>query len=147
MELPFTPDQFFGVFADYNQSYWMVAVSLWLVSAGAVVAGWRDPVNYSRTLSYVLCALWMWAAVAYHAMLFTRINPAAWAFAALFAVQSALLLRAGRRQPIGYFSTTGPLRIVGLALVCYALAYPVLSLAFHEYPATPTFGVPVRQRL
>jgi Family of unknown function (DUF6064) len=26
--LPFTSDQFFGVFAEYNQSFWFVAVVL-----------------------------------------------------------------------------------------------------------------------
>ena len=142
MELPFTPDQFFGVFADYNRSFWPVAVSLWIAGAAAVVTVWRDPTHQSRALTYVLSVMWMWAAVAYHAMLFTRINPAAWAFAALFALQSGLLFWAGRRRPITYFSKTGPLRHVGLGVVCYGLAYPILSIAFHEYPASPTFGVP-----
>ena len=122
--------------------YWMVAASLWLASAAAVVACWRDSMHQSRALTYILSVMWMWAAVAYHAMLFTRINPAAWAFAAFFALQSGLLFWAGRRRAIAYFSTPGPLRTVGLGLVCYGMAYPFLSLAFHEYPATPTFGVP-----
>jgi hypothetical protein len=39
-------------------------------------------------------ALWLWSAAAYHALLFTRINPAAWVFAALGVVggSAAMLL-------------------------------------------------------
>jgi pimeloyl-ACP methyl ester carboxylesterase len=96
----------------------------------------------ARSLSLFLGALWAWNAVAYHAWLFTRINPAAWLFALMFAAQAALLCQAVRR-PVAYFSDTGPKRIFGIALVWYALLYPLLTLALgHSYPATPTFGVP-----
>jgi hypothetical protein len=74
--------------------------------------------------------------------LFTRINPAAWLFALLFAGQAALLFRAAR-GPVAYFADAGPKRVLGIALVLYALVYPFLTLALgRTYPATPTFGVP-----
>lgn len=143
MELPFTPDQFFGIFAEYNRTFWSVAVVLWLASAVALAAVWRNSAGYSRALTYFLSALWMWNAVAYHAALFTRINRAAWLFAALFALQAVLFFRAGARREIEYFSPAGSMRALGIGLACYGLAYPLLNLAFgHEYPATPTFGVP-----
>src|SRR5688572_3985311 len=37
-------------------------------------------------LSALLAWHWAWSAVAYHMAFFTRINPAAWPFAALFLV-------------------------------------------------------------
>jgi len=81
-------------------------------------------------------------AVAYHAWLFTRINPAAWFFAFLFAAQAALLFLAARTS-VAFFSAAGPKRVLGISLVSYALVYPFLALAIrHTYPATPTFGVP-----
>ena len=52
-------------------------------SAAVLVAGHRI------AGSAVSSAHWIWSALAYHAAFFTRINPAAWVFAALF-----LLLRA-----------------------------------------------------
>jgi hypothetical protein len=141
--LPFTSDQFFGIFAEYNNSFWCVAVALWLASAAALAAVWRNPTPRSRWLTLLLAILWMWNAVAYHAHLFTRINPAAWLFAGLFAAQAILFLWAGTRREIVYFSSGGSMRGVGIGLACYALAYPVLNLTWgHGYPATPTFGVP-----
>ena len=51
---------------------------------------------------YLLATLWIWNAVAYHALLFTRINPAAWLFAALFTMEGGFCsgrpLGAGSRR-------------------------------------------------
>lgn len=141
--LPFTPDQFFQLFAEYNRSFWLAALVQWVAVAGALVATWRTPSTYSRLLTFVVTALWAWAAVAYHAWLFTRINQAAWLFAGLFAIESALLAWVGVRRRIDYFSSSGWTRRIGLGLSVYALAYPLLAIAAgHHYPASPTFGVP-----
>jgi hypothetical protein len=141
VNLPFTPDQFFGVFAAYNRAFWLVAVVLWFASAATAAFVWRDPPARSRVQTHFLGILWMWNALAYHAFLFTRINPAAWLFAGLFAAQAVLFFRT--RSRVEYFSRTAPLRWFGLGLACYALAYPILNLVLgHEYPASPTFGVP-----
>jgi pimeloyl-ACP methyl ester carboxylesterase len=142
VELPFTPDQFFEVFAEYNRAFWFVVLVWWLGSVAVLAAAWWNPVGASRALTLFLGALWAWNAVVYHAWLFTRINPAAWLFALLFAAQAALLFLAAR-TPVAFFSDTGPTRMVGIALISYALVYPFLTLALgHTYPATPTFGVP-----
>lgn len=143
MGLPFTDEQFFRIFADYNGAFWPVVVALWLASLEAIVFVRRNPEGRSHVLSFFLGALWLWNALAYHAFLFTRINPAAWLFSALFAVQALLFFRAGVRRQIEYFLASGLPQAAGLGLVAYALAYPFLTLAFgHSYPAAPTFGVP-----
>jgi hypothetical protein len=85
----------------------------------------------------------VWHAVAYHAYLFTRINPAAWLFSALFVVQGLLFVWVGARLDVNYLSATRLSRSVGIPLVVYSLAYPFLTIAAgHRYPATPTFGLP-----
>jgi hypothetical protein len=140
--VPFTPDQFFDVFATYNRHFWIAATGFWLGCLGILAVAWRNPANWSRTLTYVLAALWAWNAIAYHAVLFTRINPAAWLFAALFLVQAVLLAWTGARQRLEYFTLSGPIFVVGGGLVSYSFLYPFLSALSHAYPATPTFGVP-----
>jgi hypothetical protein len=143
MDLPFTPDQFFAVLAEYNGRFWPVVAAWWLETLALLVLAWRQPEPWSRILALFLGAMWLWNAVAYHALLFTRINPAAWLFAAMFAVQGALLLWEGWRGRLVFFSSPGRLQAVGAALSAYALVYPFLTIAFgHAYPATPTFGLP-----
>jgi hypothetical protein len=141
--LPFTPDQFFAIFAEYNGAFWMVVVAFWLATVAAVALVWRHPGRWSPAASFFLAALWLWNAAAYHAFLFTRINPAAWIFAVLFAIQAVLFLRLGlRRRPV-YLSSTGARQSVGVALTAYSLVYPFLTMSLgHNYPATPTFGLP-----
>jgi hypothetical protein len=141
--LPFTSEQFFGVFADYNRALWPLALAWWLGAAGVLVAVWRSPAARSRWLTWFLAALWAWNAVAYHAWFFTRINPAAWLFAVLSGVQAVALVQNAVRARVQYFSSTGALRLVGASLALYSLAYPILTIGFgHRYPAAPTFGVP-----
>ena len=143
MNLPFTPEQFFHVFAEYNERFVPVAAILWLVTLGLLIATWNRPQAYSRLLTLFIAAIWFWNAVAYHAILFTTINPAAWLFAGMFAAEGILLLVAGVRDRIRYCAATPMRRVAGVSLVIYAVAYPWLTMAAgHRYPATPTFGVP-----
>jgi hypothetical protein len=143
MQLPFTPDQFFSIFAEYNRTFWSVVVAWWFATIAALVLSWRDPERWGPMLSFFLGAVWLWNAVAYHALLFTRINPAAWLFSVMFAVQALVFVHAGsQRRPL-YLSSTGASQGFGVALAAYSLAYPFLTLALgHDYPATPTFGLP-----
>jgi hypothetical protein len=94
-------------------------------------------------ISIGLAALWLWNAVAYHALLFTRINGAAWLFAGLFAAQAALFIWPMRHRTLKYLVRRGVRMAAGLALAAYALTYPFLTMALgHAYPAVPSFGVP-----
>jgi len=87
--------------------------------------------------------LWLWNAIAYHAMLFTRINPAAWLFAGFFVLQAILLALAATHRTPAYFAIRGWRQQVGTMLVVYALLYPLINITLgHGYPAAPTFGVP-----
>jgi hypothetical protein len=140
-ELPFTAAQFFQVFAVYNAALWPAVVLWWLVTLAVVAAAWWNP-DASRWVMRLLALSWAWNALAYHAWLFTAINPAAWGFALLFLVQAGLLLSATHRvRP--FFTQVGWTGRVGTALTAYAFLYPFLTMAAgHRFPATPTFGVP-----
>ena len=85
-----------------------------------------------------------WAAIAYHAALFSRINPAAWLFAVLFLVEAGLLLWFGvARRRLQFSHGYAMQERVGYALIAYGLLYPLIVLADgHAYPRAPTFGVP-----
>jgi hypothetical protein len=142
MDLPFTPEQFFAIFAAYNTQYWFIVAAWYLTVTGVVTAAWRNAGRWSRPLTYLLAALWAWNASAYHAVLFTRINPAAWLFAAVFVVQAVLFVWAGARRTPEYFASNAPRSLIGAGLIVYSLLYPFLSTFSHAYPATPTFGLP-----
>ncbi|MGD2071788.1 MAG: DUF6064 family protein [Gemmatimonadota bacterium] len=145
MELPFTQEEFFRVFARYNQGVWPAQLALAAAALVALVASWRGGRGSDRTVSLILGALWIWMGGVYHWLYFTDVNPGAWLFGALFVVQGVLFCAAGlRREPLRY--ELGPDRwgLLAGAVVTYGLVvYPVLGLAVgHAWPSLPTFGLP-----
>ncbi len=144
MTLPFTPDEFFGVLAAYNQRLWPYALGLWVLSLCAVIAMVHAGPGRPRLMPAVLALHWAWSGLAYHAAFFSTINPAAWLFAGLFLVEAVLLICYGvvaRRLPLA----GGPsvLKPLSWGLIVYALLYPAIARAEGlVFPSLPTFGVP-----
>ncbi len=143
--MPFTRDQFFDVLGAYNTALWPFVVALWIVTVMAVVRLFREPDSIGRLMPVLLSAHWVWAGLAYHAAFFTRINPAAWLFAALFLIEAGILAWYGPVR--GRLHWSSPRRstwqFVAWTLIVYGLLYPVIARAEgHAFPRLPTFGVP-----
>jgi Family of unknown function (DUF6064) len=144
MQLPFTREEFFDLFAAYNGALWPAVVTLWLASL--MLAVWlgssRRPRD--RWISGLLAVHWAWSAVAYHFAFFTRINPAAWLFATIFLVQAALFFWLGViRGQLSSRSSGPPWTPIGWLLVAYALLYPAINAVEHgSVMKIPTFGLP-----
>ena len=144
MHLPFTEEQFFELFAAYNGALWPALVALWIASvvASALLLSLRRPPD--RWISALLAVHWAWSALAYHVAFFTRINPAAWVFAALFLLQAALFfwwgVVQGRLSFAPWRSGWAP---VAWGLVAYSLVYPAINaIQQQSMSRIPTFGVP-----
>lgn len=145
MVLPFTVEQFFGVFRAYNDTVWPAQ---WLLGALALLALYlsaRPNRGSSRAVSAILGAFWLWLGLAYHVAFFAAINRLAYAFAAVSVAGGLAFLWFGvaRGQLQFRFLPRGR-GWLGLALVAFALVvYPAWSvLAGHRYPEFPTFGLP-----
>lgn len=145
MSLPFTVEQFLGVFARYNEAVWPGQLSLHLLGVMCVAALSLRTELASRLVCASLAFFWAWAGVVYHALFFSPVNPAAPVFAALFIAAAVIFAWHGvLHERLRFVLTPSPQAAVGFALVAYALlAYPLLAIAFgHRYPAMPTFGAP-----
>ncbi|MBI5262979.1 MAG: hypothetical protein HY852_14295 [Bradyrhizobium sp.] len=105
-----------------------------------------------RLSAAILGVFWCWNGFGYQFTYFARINPAAYAFAALFTVQGILFfgwsltakldgVGSERVQSIGRLRWIA--RTIGLVIIAYAmLAYPILGiLAGHGWPRSPAFGI------
>jgi len=141
--LPFSRDQFFDVFARYNEAVWPTQLALTGAGVACAVAALLGR-GGDRAISYVLAGLWAWMAVAYHFAFFASINPAAWLFGCLFLVATALFAAYGTKSTLRFGGARGIRGVAGVGLVAYALIlYPVIgSVVGHAYPRTPTFGLP-----
>lgn len=145
MQLPFTVEQFYEVFRNYNDAVWpmqavLLALALFSLYLVAVPRPWSG-----RVVSAILALLWAWLAVAYHLVFFTRINPLAYGFAALSLIGALAFLWQGTIGDRMQYRLSGGMRAwLGGLLVLFALVvYPIWSwYAGHRYPAMPTFGLP-----
>jgi hypothetical protein len=147
MGIPFSIEQFFSVFAQYNESVWPMQVILNLLALVAIILLYRARPLKSRVLSAVLSFLWGWMAIAYHFAFFTTINSAAWLFGAVFMAGAFWFAWTGVIRSKLHFRLGGGIRgwaggfLIGFALI----AYPLLGYGMgHHYPAVPTFGAQPR---
>lgn len=142
--LPFSSEAFFAVFAQYNLAIWPAQVLAYILGIAVVVVALKPIRHGDRTISAILAAAWAAMGVGYHMGFFAAINPVAWAFGALFLVQSALLVWLGVVQDRLAFRFAPDGRSwSGLGLMVFAMAvYPLLGMAAgHGWPAVPMFGV------
>lgn len=145
MQLPFTAEQFFGVFTLYNTSVWPAQTFLELLAVLAVIfIALRRPWS-GAAVSFILATLWVWLGAVYHLAFFARINPLAYGFGALSIIGGLLFAWYGViHRRIEFALGKGARTSLAIVLIAFALvAYPVWStFAGHGYPELPTFGLP-----
>ena len=144
MTLPFTPDEFFDVFAAYNERLWPFALGLWVLTACAVVVFAAARPVRPWFIPALLALHWAWSGIAYHAAFFSRVNPGAWVFSGLFLFEAALLFWYGVVHHRFQWSRSSAFhQMLSWGLIAYALLYPAIAQAEgHAFPRLPTFGVP-----
>jgi hypothetical protein len=141
MRLPFSLDQFLGVFRAYHDAigltpFLLVGLGVALIGLAHSQVPWRD-----RAITAGLGALWAWAGVVYHGLFFSSVNPAASFFGVLFVTEGVVLFTAAARDAIRFT----PVRHgIGWVVLAYALVfYPLIGNAMgHGYPNGPSFGAP-----
>ncbi len=144
MKLPFTIEQFLGVFITYNNSIWPGQLLLIALALGVILTSIRKFRLSDRFISSSLAFLWFWTGIVYHITFFSAINPAALIFGAGCILQGILFVWVAFQNKISYSADTQWRGLLGGILLLYSLIiYPGLGYIFgHIYPASPTFGAP-----
>jgi len=142
--MPFTEEQFFDVFVQYNAAMWPLPIMAYLLGVAALCLTFWSSRVATASISAILALMWFVNGAAYHWSFFAAINPAARGFGIIFAIQALFLLcapfvwtsfRIAARRDVRTF--------VGIGFAAYALiGYPALGWLFgHAYPAVPVFGI------
>lgn len=144
MNIPFTVEQFFEVFKNYNEAIWPAQILAYVLGILALVLAWRQGKISDRLIGGILAVFWLWIGVFYHILHFSAINPAAMVFGIVFILQGLLFFVVGTLlDKLTFRFTAKPLPVIGAICILYAMViYPVLGVCFgHTYPAAPMFGV------
>ena len=145
MMLPFTPEQFLNIFAQYNLAVFplqIVFIILGIVALGLVI---KKSQLSDRIIVLILSFFWFWMGLVYHILFFSTINPLAYVFGMLFIVEAVLLFYIGViKNRVGFNLAKDRYTLIGLVFIAYALLiYPIIgTFVGHGYPRLPTFGLP-----
>lgn len=145
MKMPFTPEQFFAVFAQYNLAVWPMQLLFYALALTVLVLAIKETRYSNRAVSAILACLWLWMGLVYHLRYFSSINPAAYVFGGLFILQAGFFFWVGAlTQKLWFRFHPNSYAIVGALFILYGLViYPILGhLSGHRYPFAPTFGLP-----
>lgn len=144
MTMPFSIEDFFGVFARYNDAIWPVQLVAYAAGIAAIALLFTGP-RWGRSVVLAILALfWAWNGIAYHWLFFAEINPAAYGFGTLFVVQAVFLavaaVKGGALRIDGRISIRS---VTAWALIIYAtIIYEALGyVAGHGLLNGPLFGV------
>lgn len=103
MKIPFTVEQFFNVFAQYNTAIGPAQVIVYLLAAAAVTMVFMNKPFAGRLMSATLGVFWVW-------------------MGALFSVLGVA------RSSMSFSFVRTPVSAVGLLFVLYAIAiYPIVE--------------------
>ena len=145
MQLPFTTDQFFAVFGDYNEAVWPVQIALLGLAVVAVACLFIRGSRADAAISGILAFMWLWTGLVYHITYFSRINGFAVIFGGISIAGAAVFFFQGiLRGGLRFLLRKGSRAYVGWSLLAFALViYPILTIySGHSYPEMPTFGLP-----
>lgn len=144
MNIPFTQTEFKQVFSIYNEAIWPIQIIAYILAVIVIILILKRTKTSNMIICMILSAYWVLAGVGYHIMFFNAINPAAYAFGALFIIQGQLFLLLGMSTEMLQFGyEKGIALCAGLVLVTYSMIiYPLFGILFgHAYPEAPVFGV------
>ena len=145
MKTPFTADQFFDVFKNYNETVYPIQIILFVLGLFTIFYAIRPVSNSNTIISLSLGFLWIWMGIVYHYMFFAVINKAAYAFSVIFVLQGILFLFMGIFQnKLSFIFRNSIYGYSGLIMIIYAMViYPVIGYFLgHTYPYSPNFGLP-----
>ncbi len=144
MNLPFTVQEFLGVFKDYNQAIWPMQIAGYVLGIAALFLAYRRRQYSGKIVFFILSFYWLWMGIVYHLIFFSRINKAAFLFGALFIVQGILFLLTGSfKTQITFHFKPDLFGLTGIIFILYAMTiYPMIGYFLgHNYPQSPVFGV------
>ncbi len=140
----FTISEFLDMMARYNNHYRLMLPINYSLCIMAILALLRKTEYSSRIVTSVLAVLWLWTGVVFNGLVFSEISPRAVIFAAVFVVESMLLVFYGFYKSELIFRVRADLiGAVGWASILYGLlGYPLIaSLLGRGYPQSLVVGL------
>lgn len=135
MKTPFTTEQFFSVFENYNHAIFPGQFFILLLGVLCILLLHTQRPSKDMLIGSILGLLWMWVGAVYHISFFAVINPVAQVFGILFIVQGLLILYAVSANRLHFTFHHKTFDYLGYFFILFGMfIYPVIGLLIHEEP-------------
>lgn len=144
MKTPFTTEQFFSVFEQYNRAVFPAQLMILFLALTSVVLIHSKVTLKDKLIGSFTGLLWIWTGTVYHIGFFALINPVARVFGALFIVEGLLILLSTYKNRLHYsFDHLLPDYLGYFFILFGGLIYPLIGLVIHIEPVQAiTLGLP-----
>ncbi len=145
MKMPFTTEEFYAVFERYNSAVFPFQLVIILLGVITVLLLHAKYSFRNKLIGSYLGFLWIWMAVVYHFVFFTKINKAAFVFGSAFLLEGLLILVNTFSKGKLLFNFKGrPKDYLGYFFVLYGLIFYPLTGYFIEgtFARTIALGLP-----
>jgi hypothetical protein len=145
MKTPFTTEQFFQVFEQYNLSIFPAQILILVLGLTALLLLHAKHPIRNKTIGVLLGLLWFWMGAVYHIGFFSSINKAAYAFGGLFILQGLLIsYETFARGKLEFRFKGRFMDYLGYFFILYGLIiYPAISVSLEQsLSRTIALGLP-----
>jgi hypothetical protein len=144
MRIPFTVQEFFKVFKQYNVAIFPFQFILIVLALICIIYTFKQSKYSARIILFILSFLWLWMGIVYHFLFFSRINKAAYLFGSGFVIQAMLFFAEAIKNNTVFKFRKNIFGVTAVCLLCYSLLiYPAFGyMQHHRFPFSPTFGLP-----
>ena len=144
MKTPFTFEQFFNVFEDYNSAVFPLQPIIIILGIIAVLLIHSKKEIRNKLITGFLGILWLWIGIVYHFVFFSSINKAAYVFGGLYIIQGILLIIELFRKRLEFYFTGQLREYIGYFFILFGLIiYPIISYLLEgSLPRTISLGLP-----
>jgi uncharacterized membrane protein HdeD (DUF308 family) len=144
VETPFTIEEFFNVFGNYNTSVFPAQLLFIVFGIISIIFLHKQKKLSSYIITALLGFLWLWIGIVYHIYFFTSINNAAYVFGGLFIIQGLLFLIEVFRNKLEYSLETKLWKYMGYIFILFGLfVYPIISYLLEgSFQNTISLGLP-----
>lgn len=144
MKTPFTFDQFFQVFQNYNTEIFPFQLIILAMGVVAVILIHNKKSIGNKLIAGFLGFLWIWIGLVYHLYFFTGINQAAYGFGTLFILQGIFFLIELFRNRLQFSFASKTSNYIAYFFILFGLIiYPLISyLSSGLFSETIALGLP-----
>jgi len=144
MKTPFTSEQFYHVFEQYNRTVFPFQLILLLLALVSLLLIHSKVTLKDKLIGSFLGILWIWAGGVYHIGFFSAINPIARVFGGMFILEGLFILYSTFNKRLHFSFDYTASDYLGYFIILFGLViYPLIGLAINvELAKNISLGLP-----